>query len=463
MVTDWIRFVMPALALALVPGPLRGAAPLEEETRRQFWSNPELVKRFMASYGVDSSLEPSFENPGEQAFYRELQDAMRDDPALAIERLQQRISPSSSAILSFALANLLVQEGEPEKAVEHFEVALAKFPDFRRAHRNLGWALAQLERYPEAARSLTRALQLGAHDAGVYGLLGHSYLSLGRNLLAESAYRSALLADPENHEWSMGMVRSLVARADYDQALSTLDDLLAGSPGSAGLWQLQARVALEKGDLDRAAVNYEMLRRMGEASAGDLKLLGDIYLSGDLAGMALPIYLEAIAKDGVGDIGLSLNAVEILVQRGAAEEAEQLIARIRELRQEGMGPGDEARLLRLESRLALAAGDTVRALDVLERIIDRNPMDGEALLLAGDCYCLQGDPARALIRFEMAARISGFEAASWRKQVQQLLVPQRKYPEALDLLERAQKLDPQDNWQKYYEEVAERLARAASG
>ena len=450
-----------ALLLAVLPCPGLPAAALEDEKRLQFWNNPEFVKRFMASYGVNPAIEPSFETPDEQTFHRELGDVMRETPALAIERLQRRITPSSSAILSFTLGSLLVQEGRVEQAVEQFEVALAKFPDFRRAHRNLGFALARLERYDEAARALTRALQLGANDAGIHGLLGYSYLNADKNFLAGIAYRNALLLDPGNREWRMGLVKTSIARSDFNQALAVLDELLIDNPGSASLWRLQANVYLRQGDLKKAAGNFEMLRRMGEATLANLMHLGDIYMSDNLLGMALPVYLEAIEKDGAGDVRRSLNALEILVDRGAWKEAEELMAKVRELHAEDMNPEDEARLLRQESRMAVAGGDLERALGILEEIVERNPMDGEALLLSGDYHVRQGEEARALVRFEMAARISGFEADAWIRQAQ-LLVRQQKYSEALELLERAQKTDPRDNVRKYLEAV-ERVARAAAG
>ena len=116
---------------------------LDSQTRLEFWNNPEFVKRFMAGYGFNTEIEPKFENPEEQVQYRELGEVMRENPARAIEQLSRMITPSSSALLPFTLGALYFQEGEPVKAIEQYDLALTKFPDFRRAHRNLGFALAQ--------------------------------------------------------------------------------------------------------------------------------------------------------------------------------------------------------------------------------------------------------------------------------------------------------------------------------
>ena len=434
------------------------SAGLDEETRVHFWSNPEFVKRFMGAYGVHSEIEPPFQTPEEREAFNELLDVMRDNPGGAIPRLQKMIVPSSSARLPFALGLLYFQEGEVAKAILQFELALSKFPDFRRAHQQLGFALAQEERYKEAAKSLTKALNLGARNAAVYGLLGFSYLNLEKHISAEIAYLNALLLAPEIQDWKLGLIKSYIARENYSQAVALLDEVLAENPESAGLWALQANVFLQMEDNQRAAVNFETLRKMGKATLADLMLLGDIYMLDGALELALPIYLDAIEKDG--DVRRSLRAAEILVGQGAWTEAEQLFGKIKEHHQDAMSGEEEAKLLKLESQAAFANGEGEKALAVLERIVSKNPLDGEALLLAGEFYDQAGESAKAVFRYEMAAKISGFEADAWLKHAQ-LLIRQQKYNPALELLQKAQKINPRDYVQRYLDEV-ERVARSVS-
>ena len=436
------------------------SASLDEETRLNFWSNPEFVKRFMGDYGVHSEIEPPFKTLEEQEAFNGLLEVMRDNPGEAIQRLQTMITPSSNARLPFALGSLYFQEVDAAKAIPQFELALSKFPDFRRAHQQLGFALAREERYEEAAKSLTKALNLGAKNAAVYGMLGLSYLNLGKYLSAETAYLNALLLAPEIQDWKLGLIKSHIARENYSQAVALLDEVLAENPESANLWSLQANVFLEMEDNQRAAVNFEMLRKMKKATLANLMLLGDIYMLDGALELALPVYLDAIEKDGAGDIRRSLRAAEILVSQGAWTEAEQLFRKIKEHHQESMNFEEEAKLLKLESQAAIANGEGEKALAVLEQIISKNPLDGEALLLAGEFYAQKGESEKAVFRYEMAAKISGFEADSWLKHAQ-LLVRQQKYNPALELLQKAQKINPRDYVQKYLDAV-ERVARSAS-
>ena len=436
------------------------SAGLDEETRLNFWRNPEFVKRFMGAYGVHSEIEPPFQTLEEQEAFNGLLDVMRDNPGEAIQRLQKMIDPSSNARLPFALGLLYYQEGDAAKAIPQFELALSKFPDFRRAHQQLGFALAQEERYEEAAKSLTKALNLGAKNAAVYGLLGFSYLNLRKHISAEIAYLNALLLAPEIQDWKLGLIKIYIARESYSQAVALLDEVLAENPESASLWSLQANVFLQMEDNQRAAANFEMLRKMQKATLANLMLLGDIYMLDGALELALPVYLDAIEKDGASDIRRSLRAAEILVSQGAWTEAEQLFRKIKQHHQDTMNAGEEAKLLKLESQAAVANGEGEQALAVLEQIISKNPLDGEALLLAGEFYAQEGESAKAVFRYEMAAKISGFEADAWLKHAQ-LLVKQQKYNPALELLQKAQKTKPRDYVQKYMDAV-ERVVRSAS-
>lgn len=433
---------------------------LDSSIRLDFWNNPEFVKRFMGSYGVNPRIEPEFINPDERTQFHELGTLIRENPEKAIDHLERMITDSSSAILPFTLGAIYFQEGETTKAIAQFEIALSKFPDFRRAHRNLGFALAQESRYEAAAQSLTRALILGASDASIYGLLGFAYLNSGKMLSAEAAYRNALLLDPENADWKLGLTKAFIARSNYSQAAILLDELLANNPQTAPLWSLQANVFLQMEKPDRAAVNFEMLRKLGKAKLPDLMLLGDIYMIDEAMAMALPVYEEAVEHDGKGDIARSLRASENFTSRSAWTEAERLFSKIRQIHGENMSQDEEAKLLRLESKVAMGQGKGEEALAVLEAIIKKNPLDGEALLLSGGYYSRKGQKEQAIFRYEMAAKISGFEADAWLKHAQ-LLVEQRDYHAAIALLKKAQKLKPRAHVQKYLEAV-ERVARAST-
>jgi tetratricopeptide (TPR) repeat protein len=255
-------------------------------------------------------------------------------------------------------------------------------------------------------------------------------------------------------------VKCQIAQANYDAALVLLDELIRQFPEKDNLWALQANVFIQKEQPAKATVNFEMLRRLGKATPAQLFTLGDLYLAQEIRDLALNAYLEGVEKDAGANPAKALRAAELLVARGALPEAKQIFARLKAATTPLAG-NDELRLLKLEAKAALAAGEGEQAAAVLEKISERNPLDGEALLLAGDHYARTGQKEKAQLRYETAAKLEGFEADALLKQAQ-LKVQGQKYAEAVELLRKAQKSKARDNVQRYLERV-EQLALRAKG
>ena len=420
------------------------------------WNDPDFQRRLIGSYGFASDAEPRM-TPEEQAMYRDkVVPLLREDPKKAMSELQSLAKPGASAVFDFTLGNLYFQNEDLTNAMKHFDAALAKFPDYRRAQKNLAFALVRAGKYTDAIKPLTRTIALGGADGKVFGLLGFAYLNEGRNVSAEAAYRQALVFEPENLDLKLGLVKSSIGTGNYDYALALLDELIKQYPERDSLWTLQANLYIQKEQPTKAAISLEMLRRLGKATAQSLNLLGDLYMAQESRDLALGAYLEALDKDGGQNPVRALRPAQILVGRGAFDEARQLFAKIRAAGTPLAG-ADELKLLKLESKVAMATGAGEKAIESLEQIIQKDPLDAEALLLAGDYYARNDQKEKAEFRYQTAAGISGYEADALVKHAQ-LLVQSQKYVQAAELLKKAQKVKPRDNVQRYLDRV-EQLAR----
>jgi tetratricopeptide (TPR) repeat protein len=419
------------------------------------WNDPEFTRRLVGSYGFASDVEPR-STPEEQAAYRDkVVPLLREEPAKAIPVLQGLIKPSSTALFDFTLGNIYFQTEDLTNAVKYFQAALAKFPDFRRGQKNLGFALIRSGNYAEAVLPLTRTASLGGADGKVFGLLGFAHLNQGRYASAEGAYQQALVFEPENIDFKLGLVKCAVATAKYDQALALLDELVEQYPERESLWTVQANVHIQKEQPAQASISLEMLRRLGKATPQNLFLLGDLYLAQEIQDLALNAYLDAIEQDGGQTPAKALRAAQVLVSRGAYDHARKIFAKIRD--EAALQEGDELKLLKLESKVAMLSGEGGKAIETIEQIIRKNPLDGEALLLAGDYYAKNDQREKAEFRYQTAATIGGMEADAFVKNAQ-LLVQSQKYPQAIELLRKAQKVRPRENVQRYLEKM-EQLAR----
>lgn len=422
------------------------------------WNNPEFTKQLIGSYGFASDVEPRMA-PEELATYRDkIVPLLREDQKKAAAELTSLAKPGASAVFDFTLGNIHFQAEDLTNAVKQFEAAIAKFPDYRRAHKNLGFALVRDGKYAAAIKPLTRTIALGGGDGKVFGLLGFAYMSMGRNVSAEAAYRQALVFEPENVEFKLGLVKSSVATANYDYALALLDELIKEYPERDNLWSLQANIYIQREQPAKAVLSLEMLRRAGKANPQSLYLLGDLYMTQESPDLALEAYLSALEKDGGANPAKALRAAQILVSRSAWTEAGQLFGKIRQS-PTALSGADELKLLKLESKVAMATGSGAKAIETLEQIVQKDPLDGEALMLAGDYYAKNGQKEKAELRYQSAGAIQGFEADAYVKHAQ-LLVQSQKYAQAGELLKKAQKVKPRDNVERYLEKV-EQLARNA--
>jgi len=423
------------------------------------WDNPEFVQRFLGSYGVASEVEPVI-SAEEQALFREVAPLIQRNPQEAINRLRRAATADASAALDYTLANLYAQTGNPGEARRYYERAIRKFPNFRRAYRNLGLVLVQANRFENAIPQLVKALELGAEEALTYGMLGYAYLNQAEPSSALEAYGKALLLNPGNIDWRQGKAQALYEAGEYAKAAALLGELIEGDPSRAAWWKLQANAFLARDMPEQAAENLEILRRMGEADAGALALLGDIYTNRGLFGLALDRYLETLEAGGTQlDFARIIGAAEALASRGAYEEATRLAKAARLRAGEGLEGERRVRLLNLEAQLALARGAQEEAAAKLEEVVAAEPLNGRALMLLADYEWRRGNYEQAAFYFERARKVDEYRVDALVEQAR-MRVEQGKYGAAAELLREAQLARPRENVAEFLEAV-ERTARLA--
>lgn len=458
----------PAGSAASAPeasGPREAAAPRTvprdggAAAELALWSDPEFKRRFVESYLAETDIEPSVPAPERESLQKAYDFMASDHADRALAFLEDPKLVATSAAFDTLRANLYFQRERLDDAAVAYEAAIAKFPKYRRAWKNLALVYVKRGEFEAAARAFTRVIELGGSDAVTYGLLGFVHANLGNHLAAESAYRMAALLDPATPDWKTGLARSFFKQERYPEAVALLGNLLAEDPERADLWLLQANayLGLER-PLD-AAQNLEIAGRLAAPSADSLNMLGDIYVNAELFELGVGAYVRALEEHPESDPTRALRAANVLRARGALDEARRLAERVETLRG-GSGPagvrrladGERKDLLKLQARLAAAEGAGDEEARVLEEIVALDPLDGEALILLGQHEGRAKNIEKAIFLFERAASLEPFEAEAKMRHAQ-LLVGERRYAEALPLLRRAQTLKPNDNLRKYLEDV----------
>jgi tetratricopeptide (TPR) repeat protein len=451
-----IPAILILLLLALVP-PVSLAVGSGESEDLGLWEDPEFQKRFLGSYGFRSEIEPVVTSV-EREQMEKILPLLSSDPEEAARQLEKITQPGSSAVFDFTLGNVYFQQGELDKAAACYEAALEKFPSYLRAHKNLGLIQVRTGRFEDAIDSLSRVIELGGADGLTAGLLGYAYAAVEEFVSAESAYRNAVLLDPDTRDWKMGLTQAVLRQKKYAEAVSLCRELIADDPDRAELWLLQANAYVGLEQNLEAAQNFEVVQRMGKATPRSLQTLGDIYVNESLWDLAARAYRQALEiEDAEADIPRHLRNVEVLAQRGALEQARTVLAALEESHGDALDEADRRKTLKLGARLAVAEGDGSDAAEILEQIVELDPLDGEALILLGRHYSSAQDYERAAFYYERAEQLEDFEADAKLRHAQ-LLVEQSRYDEALPLLRRAQEMEPREDVARYIDQVA-RFAR----
>ncbi len=437
-------------------GDSQEATSLESEL--DLWKDPEFKKRFTESYIAETDIEPDV-TEDERDTMLEVFDLMEEDKMEeAADLLERNRGKAASAVFDFTLANIWFQQEKVKKSANAYSIAVEKYPRFLRAWRNLGIILVRLKKYDRAVKALTRVIELGGGDARTYGLLGYSYASLQNSLCAESAYRMAILLDPDELDWKMGLVQSFFRQERYAEAVAICNRLIEDYPDNADPWMWQANAYIGLNKPLMAAENYEFINQLGKSTYDTLSMLGNIYVNEGLHERAVDCYVWAMEKKPTRKIDAVLRAARVLTANSAYEETERLIENIEKIKGDKLQVDDRQELLKLQARVAVAQGKTGRHVEILKETIEVDPMDGEALLLLGRHYAHTGNPEEAIFYFERAAKIEGFKADALVQHAQ-LLVKDKKYDKAIPLLEKAQKIEPRENVKEYLEQI-KRIAKA---
>jgi tetratricopeptide (TPR) repeat protein len=119
------------------------------------WNDADFHRRLIGSYGFASEAEPRLQ-PDELEKYRTVVVPVltNSDPKKIIATIEGLTGPKASAVFDFTLGNVYFQREDLTNAVKCFETAILKFPDYRRAQKNLAFALVRDGKYAEAIKPL---------------------------------------------------------------------------------------------------------------------------------------------------------------------------------------------------------------------------------------------------------------------------------------------------------------------
>jgi tetratricopeptide (TPR) repeat protein len=449
-------------APAPAPSPRMAPATRDEafytETTLSLWRSPQFQRQLTQSYLSETEIEPSLTEKERAQMQKVLALLASEKLDEAYKLAQASRNAAASAVFDFTVANIHFGREEMEQAAAIYEVAVDKFPKFRRAWKNLGLIRFRQGDHAQALPALTRVVELGGADGVTWGLIGIAYANQENHLGAESAFRLANLLDPQTEEWKVNLAKSFLRQRRYQEVIALCDTLLTQNQERADLWLMQANayLGLEK-PLD-AARNLELIDRMGAATTASLLLLADIYVNSQNPSLAVECHIRALREHPETGAERALKAAKVLSGQGATADTRRLITAIEATHGPRLTDVERKDLLKLRARIAVAEGADDENVQILEEIVKLDPRDGDALIRLGQHSARTDKQEQAIFYFERAATLEASEADA-KVGHAQVLVQQGKLEPALVLLRRAQQIRPRDNVRQYLEQL-ERVAKS---
>lgn len=372
----------------------------------------------------------------EYALYEKVIPMISAQPDFALRLLEGMVADAnSSAAFEFVLGNVYYEQKRLVDAEDHFKQAIEKFPTFARAWDNLGVLYFTSDRYAEAVPCFTKALVLGTSEPRLHGLLGFCLYKSGNPLAAEAAYLQAYALDPNNPDWIEGLLNAYLDTKQFPRAESLLRQLVRLKPREARYWLVLGNVLMSQDRKLDAIAEFETAKSLGALQNEGLMLLGDLYAEQKLLPEAVEVY-QALAQSSAG-LGLErlLRYAQALIGENALPEAEKVLAGI------GDKVPDELRATVLQTRASLyqARNAWPEAQAQLEKLLELDPLNGEALLALGTVHETLGQEERAIIDYESAAHIPAV-AYSANLKLANLQVRAQHYPEAEAAIAAAQSI-----------------------
>lgn len=338
------------------------------------------------------------------AVERARQEASEGDPVSAERRLRGLLTSQPRSLgVHLALAEILAGAGKLDAAAEHLRETLATAPETTRGEQlaplvhRFGLVMAALGDADESHTLLHEAHRLDRHSLPITLALGESCFA--RKLWRQASLHLGSLADhPDAMRHAPAVALGLVHAAQAEtralrpaNALAHHEAAVRIDPRCAPAWHALAEVAIERGDLSRAA---DCLEREAAATTSPKDRLRLYDALGDMAAGVL------------GDAARAERCFLQVADAGSATVLEKLLALLRErgattergeacLKLAAISEPRAAKALAEEAASALVAGGQLaRASAVAAELMTKYPRDVDAVVAATRVAAAAGDPAR---------------------------------------------------------------------
>lgn len=296
------------------------------------------------------------------------------DKALAVAQALVKGREDNLSALNL-LGAIRAASGDVAGARQAYEQVLQRDPDFVPSLLNLARVDAE-EGKPEAARQrLMRLFEKRKDDARVMYELGLLAQRQGNMVEGIDWLRKAAAKQPDDPRAALSLVELLAATRQPSAALNAAKEVGLRHPGNLQVQSVLGQAYLAAGDATAARQTFRDMTRLAEFDPDAQVRIGQLQLGAGYPDDAEYNIQKALTAVKAYPPALSL-AVDVALARGDLAAARTALAELQRVQPDGSAAASH------EAAIALAAGDTSRAVDASRRVYQRWPGPQAALALA---------------------------------------------------------------------------------
>jgi len=341
----------------------------------------------------------------------------------------------------FLMGNLYFLKDQFVDAVQHYELAIARYSRFRFAYQNMAFAYINLGDCENALNAVNKAISLGAFGALVKGLQGYCALQNGNYATAVDALAISRMLDTENPLWLELQIQAMIGAGRYGPAKILLGSLADKMLDRTRVYDYLIATAQGEDDSDSLHSLLEIKRATGQLSDEEDTALQRLRAS---RGIPVPpgdldnLLIQAETDSAIADTAQLMSE---LIDYGAWEVASALGSTFIESAIVGFPTEDIARIYYLRANALNALGQTQAAGLQLDELLQSYPVHCEALILRAEIYNKLDQPLLSDDYFNRAIRSSNSCGETARLDYADILIEQEEFSRAFELyqIDRRQK------------------------
>lgn len=335
---------------------------------------------------------------------------------------------------AFNLGNALIQKGRLNDGIENLTQALQFKPDYAEAHINLASALLKADKVDNAIDHYQRALQIEPNQATAWNDLGYALLQKGKVNEAISCFHKATRLDGKQAVAWNNLGNAMIQQGNVDDSIADYQTALRLKQDYPEANYNLGTALIQKGRMDEAVSHFRLALQLKPDYASAAYNIGIALLHQGRVGEAVEYFQKAL-QINPAYAEAHYNLGNALIQEGKVDDA---ISHFRQALQ--IEPGQFITRNNL-GFILLQTGKVDEAIDEFQEVLQTHPDYPDTHYNLGNAFLQKGKLDDAIDQFRQALQHEpGFAEAHYRLGT--ALLEKRDEAEALSHFQQAVRLKP---------------------